>query len=157
MLSALVVICAPLSSVPGHAAPGRFLLGTKISIEFELYTMQSQELLIADLAQLSVNIDELLLLCDRASTNLSVCPEPNASADVQAALEQIISQIQHLQVLPLTCGQCKNFQPLRRDRTRGYCQAKHQYECVDSSLRRLKLERRSLNLACPEVEPDCPF
>jgi hypothetical protein len=111
--------------------------------------MQSQELLIADLAQLSVNIDELLLLCDR--------PEAEARADVQTALEQIISQIQHLQVFPLTCGQCKNFQPLSRDRTRGYCQVKHQYECVDSSLRRLKLERRSLNLACPEVEANCPF
>lgn len=109
----------------------------------------TQELLIADLAVLSVHIDELLFLCDR--------PEAEAKADVQTALEQIISQIQRLQVVSLTCGQCKNFQPFRRDLTRGYCQVKHQYECVDSSLRRLKLERQSLNLACPDVEANCPF
>ncbi|HEY9749451.1 MAG TPA: hypothetical protein V6C63_12265 [Allocoleopsis sp.] len=108
----------------------------------------TQELLIIDLADLSVQIDELLLLCDR--------PGEEASADIETALAQIIDHIKQL-ALPLTCGQCRNFQPFRRDLTRGYCQIKHQYECVDSSLRRLKLERRSQDLACPQIAVDCPF
>ncbi|NJP11924.1 MAG: hypothetical protein HC866_22665 [Leptolyngbyaceae cyanobacterium RU_5_1] len=59
--------------------------------------------------------------------------------------------------IPLTCAHCQHFQSFQHDITRGYCQRQQKSEWVGDSVRMLNIERKTSDLACPELEVPCEF